>query len=96
LGFQYVVMVAILFYAISAIGLRRQEEEAIEGISQPAVAGESVKPGVERSGTPGRGPRPSISAGVRDSTLSPATAGYGTKPSLHSAISMNAPASSTV
>jgi SAM-dependent methyltransferase len=27
LGFQYVVLVAILFYALSAIGLRRQEEE---------------------------------------------------------------------
>jgi spermidine synthase len=30
LGFQYVVLVAILFYALSAIGLRRADDEAVE------------------------------------------------------------------
>jgi len=32
LGFQYVVLVAILFYALSAVGLRREEEEPVTGI----------------------------------------------------------------
>ena len=39
LGFQYVVLVAILFYALSAIGLRRADDAAMEGTSsEPAIA----------------------------------------------------------
>ncbi len=39
LGFQYVVLVAILFYALSAIGLRRADDTAIDA-SADAVAAE--------------------------------------------------------
>ncbi len=39
LGFQYVVLVAILFYAVSAIGLRRGNDAAMEQVSdEPATA----------------------------------------------------------
>jgi hypothetical protein len=39
LGFQYVVLVAILFYALSAVGLRRSGEALIEeASSEPASA----------------------------------------------------------
>ena len=39
LGFQYVVLVAILFYALSAVGLRRADEAIIEETSsEPASA----------------------------------------------------------
>jgi spermidine synthase len=58
LGFQYVVLVAILFYALSAIGLRRADDTAmestwIEPFNEPAVKGGSIKPRVERSETLG-------------------------------------------
>lgn len=39
LGFQYLLLVAILFYALSAIGLRRADE-ALEGTSPKPVAAE--------------------------------------------------------
>jgi drug/metabolite transporter (DMT)-like permease len=49
LGFQYVVLVAILFYAISAIGLRRADDPPLEStstwsepINEPAVADGSI------------------------------------------------------
>jgi spermidine synthase len=38
LGFQYVVLVAILFYALSAIGLRRADDTAIDQASADPVA----------------------------------------------------------
>ena len=38
LGFQYVVLVAILFYALSAIGLRRSDDAAIDEASADPVA----------------------------------------------------------
>ncbi|HEV2826236.1 MAG TPA: hypothetical protein VGW76_01450 [Pyrinomonadaceae bacterium] len=38
LGFQYVVLVAILFYALSAIGLRKADDAMEESASEPAVA----------------------------------------------------------
>ena len=38
LGFQYVVLVAILFYALSAIGLRKADAAMEETSSEPAVA----------------------------------------------------------
>jgi spermidine synthase len=38
LGFQYVVLVAILFYAISAVGLRRVDDAAIGETSADALA----------------------------------------------------------
>jgi spermidine synthase len=38
LGFQYVVLVAILFYALSAIGLKRTDDAAIEETSADPVA----------------------------------------------------------
>jgi spermidine synthase len=38
LGFQYVVLVAILFYALSAIGLRRADNTAIDKASADPVA----------------------------------------------------------
>jgi spermidine synthase len=58
LGFQYVVLVAILFYVLSAIGLRRADDTALEStwiepFNEPAVAGGSIKPRVERSETLG-------------------------------------------
>jgi hypothetical protein len=49
--------------------------------SQPAIAGDSIKPGVKRSGTPGDCPKIMPARGARDSVyrdpgLSPATAGW--------------------
>ena len=41
LGFQYLVLVAILFYAISAIGLRRADEAVIDDASTEPVAAEA-------------------------------------------------------
>jgi len=41
LGFQYLVLVAILFYAISAIGLRRADEAAMDDASAEPVAAEA-------------------------------------------------------
>jgi SAM-dependent methyltransferase len=38
LGFQYVVLVAILFYALSAVGLRRADDAAIDQASADPVA----------------------------------------------------------
>jgi len=39
LGFQYLVLVAMLFYAVSAIGLRREDDRAIdEAASEPINA----------------------------------------------------------
>jgi hypothetical protein len=38
LGFQYLVLVAIVFYALSAIGLRRAEDVAVDQASTDAVA----------------------------------------------------------
>jgi len=60
LGFQYVVLVAILFYALSAIGLRRADDTVLEStwtepFNEPAVAGGSIKPRVQRSETLGAG-----------------------------------------
>ena len=41
LGFQYVVLVAILFYTLSAIGLRqRADDAAVEEASSDSVAAE--------------------------------------------------------
>jgi hypothetical protein len=40
LGFQYVVLVAILFYALSAIGLRRVDDIAIDEASADPLAAE--------------------------------------------------------
>jgi hypothetical protein len=40
LGFQYVVLVAIVFYAISAIGLRRADGAAMEQESVDGLAAE--------------------------------------------------------
>lgn len=40
LGFQYVVLVAILFYAVSAIGLRSGDDIAMDQASDDAVAAE--------------------------------------------------------
>ena len=58
LGFQYVVLVAILFYALSAIGLRRADDTVLEStwtepFNEPAVAGDSIKPRAQRSETLG-------------------------------------------
>ena len=60
LGFQYVVLVAILFYALSAIGLRRADDTVLEStwtepFNEPAVAGGSIKRRVQRSETLGAG-----------------------------------------
>ena len=41
LGFQYLVLVAILFYAISAIGLRRADEAVMDDVSTEPVAAEA-------------------------------------------------------
>ena len=38
LGFQYLVLLAILFYAVSAIGLRTPDEAATEQVSEDALA----------------------------------------------------------
>ena len=40
LGFQYVVLVAILFYAVSAIGLRRVDDSAMDQASDDALVAE--------------------------------------------------------
>ena len=38
LGFQYLALVALLFYTLSAIGLRRANDAAIDETSADAVA----------------------------------------------------------
>jgi spermidine synthase len=38
LGFQYVVLVALLFYALSAVGLRRVDDVAIDASADPMTA----------------------------------------------------------
>jgi hypothetical protein len=40
LGFQYVVLVAILFYALSAIGLRRADDAAMDQAAAEPLAAE--------------------------------------------------------
>jgi len=40
LGFQYVVLVAIMFYAVSAIGLRRVDDSAMDQASDDALVAE--------------------------------------------------------
>ena len=40
LGFQYVVLVAILFYAVSAIGLRKVDDSAMDQPSDDALVAE--------------------------------------------------------
>jgi hypothetical protein len=41
LGFQYVVLVAILFYALSAIGLRREDSPSMDQASAGALVTEA-------------------------------------------------------
>jgi hypothetical protein len=40
LGFQYLVLVAILFYALSAFGLKRADSTAIDETSTESVPAE--------------------------------------------------------